>query len=261
MAEASNDRSSASESSSCLKEPEVMLDIPWFHPNLSRHQAEAELANCDEGIYLLRPCTKSGYNYSLDVKCAHSVKHFKVSVENDKIQFGQEEFFDLKSFLNHFDNCPLIGDDTGDLSILKYSYPRDVDEMHDYQLVSEHFLSEKKTIPSFPTKVYSLVSKEGYLIKLGAVIKSWRKRWFVLKGCELHYYSRENDRRPIKSINIKLCTEVAPCEVIGKDNVFRLVLPNRTFYLQAPNVDVMSDWMGLLKWKMDEVHGLARRSI
>lgn len=43
----------------------------WYHPNLTRHQAEAELANCDEGIYLLRPSgqqTNNAASFSLDVK-------------------------------------------------------------------------------------------------------------------------------------------------------------------------------------------------
>ena len=52
--------------------PSVFLFISsWFHPNLTRHQAEAELANCDEGIYLLRPRMQGeliGNSYSLDVK-------------------------------------------------------------------------------------------------------------------------------------------------------------------------------------------------
>lgn len=51
----------------------LLLSYSWFHPELTRHQAEAELANCDEGIYLLRPCTASvdatvASTFSLDVK-------------------------------------------------------------------------------------------------------------------------------------------------------------------------------------------------
>lgn len=46
-------------------------------------------------------------------RSTHSVKHFRVDVVNGKIIFGQEKFSDVDSFIDHFDNRPLIGDDTG----------------------------------------------------------------------------------------------------------------------------------------------------
>ena len=45
------------------------------------------------------------------------MKHFKINVTRNQIEFGQEIFFDIQSLLEHFDNCPLIGDDTGLLII------------------------------------------------------------------------------------------------------------------------------------------------
>ena len=29
-----------------------------------------------------------------------------------------------------------------------------------------------------------------------------------------------------------------------------VVVPERTFYLQAPSADIMKDWVSLLQWKM-----------
>lgn len=46
-------------------------------------------------------------------RSAHSVKHFRVNLLQNQIEFGQEIFSDIKSFLTHFENHPLIGDDTG----------------------------------------------------------------------------------------------------------------------------------------------------
>ena len=110
------------------------------------------------------------------LRCSHTVKHFKVKVSPEGIEFGQEIFLNLDSFLHHFDNCPLIGDDTGLLQklavpvkvffstlslgrlyILKYPYPRDVDEIHDYQLITEHFLSnDQPESPNTPVHSVSL---------------------------------------------------------------------------------------------------------
>ena len=46
----------------------------------------------------------------------------------------------------------------GHLCVLKYPYPRDVDEIHDYQFVTEHFLSHKaKPDPTLrQSQVYSV---------------------------------------------------------------------------------------------------------
>ena len=41
------------------------------------------------------------------------MKHFRVNVRNGHIVFGQEKFPNVESFIEHFDNHPLIGDDTG----------------------------------------------------------------------------------------------------------------------------------------------------
>ena len=46
-------------------------------------------------------------------RSTHSVKHFKVNVQKGKIVFGQEKFSTVEAFIEHFDNRPLIGDDTG----------------------------------------------------------------------------------------------------------------------------------------------------
>ena len=48
------------------------------------------------------------------LRCQHSVKHFRVEVKKNRIEFGQEIFQDVDSFIQHFENCPLIGDDAGE---------------------------------------------------------------------------------------------------------------------------------------------------
>ena len=46
-------------------------------------------------------------------RSTHSVKHFKVDIHKRMIVFGQEKFSNVEEFIEHFDNRPLIGDDTG----------------------------------------------------------------------------------------------------------------------------------------------------
>ena len=52
----------------------IVLYCRWFHPELTRHHAEAELRNSEEGVYLLRPRMEDGVyaGYSLDVRYTNS---------------------------------------------------------------------------------------------------------------------------------------------------------------------------------------------
>ncbi len=49
---------------------------------------------------------------------------------------------------------------SGHLIVFKHPYPRDIDEIHDYSNVTEHFIPEKKisreVIGSIETKTYSV---------------------------------------------------------------------------------------------------------
>ena len=85
----------------------------WFHPNLTRHQAEALLIQngCD-GSYLLRESTNKS-QYSLSVRCSNSVKHFQISWDGNEYTFGMGKFQSLNDFINHFHNKPLIGGESG----------------------------------------------------------------------------------------------------------------------------------------------------
>ena len=52
--------------------PPFYLSSRWFHPNLTRHQAEAELLLAEEGVYLMRPRISQSdgtvEGYSMDVR-------------------------------------------------------------------------------------------------------------------------------------------------------------------------------------------------
>ena len=43
-----------------------------------------------------------------------------------------------------------------------------------------------------------LCEKQGYLHKLDPRLKHWTRRWFVLKGKELKYFSKVRQKRPIQ---------------------------------------------------------------
>ena len=62
---------------------------------------------------------------------------------------------------------------TGDLCILKYPYPRDIDEIHDYQPVTKHYLSPKENTdntrsrnPGFSVSYHVFIDLNEFSISL-----------------------------------------------------------------------------------------------
>jgi hypothetical protein len=229
------------------------MQIPWYHPHITRNLAEAELQRAEEGVYLMRPRfnqhTKSLKGFAIDVRATHSVKHFQVNLNPGGLwTFGQEIFTSIPSFLEHFDNRPLLGDEGGRLIVLKYPYPREVEENPDYHSsFTAHFLADppkdkrkrmrryqsesdvlssspanhsslstgkSATVPTDTTSIHSLslASKAGYLMKMGGKIKSWKKRWFVLKNTTFSYYTKDTDTRPLRVIDLSQAVSVSLSE-------------------------------------------------
>ncbi len=46
-------------------------------------------------------------------RSSHSVKHYRVFVENGDLLLGKERFSSLESLEEHFDNHPILGEDNG----------------------------------------------------------------------------------------------------------------------------------------------------
>ncbi|KAG2466601.1 MTP protein, partial [Polypterus senegalus] len=200
----------------CMQMEKQQFPFSWYHHDLTRHATEALLlTNGKDGSYLLRKSNEGPHSYALSVRAKDSVKHFHVTRSGSAYTFGFNEFSSLKDFVGHFANQPLIGSETGvdtwtsrsaphadlrrvshvllfllgTLIVLKNPYPREVEEPSIYESVRVHTAmqtgrTEDDLIPSAP----SLGTKEGYLIKQGAIVKSWKTRWFTLNRNELKYY-------------------------------------------------------------------------
>lgn len=234
-------------------------ELSWYHYSINRHAAEGLLmANGKDGSYLLRASTSNPGEYSLSVKCANSVKHFQIGWDGSQYKFGMGTFSCLSEFVEHFENKPLIGGDSGVLTLLKYPYPRDIAEPSTYEKVRVHAEWGKNRKSSIEHQtddaVQSFGSKEGYLTKLGGKIKqNWKTRWFVLLKNELRYYKTKGDKEPIKTIDLEECQEVARDESLGKGNCFRIVMPYRTFFCYANSTQEAEEWIKILQWKLENV--------
>ncbi|XP_015593991.1 uncharacterized protein CG43867 isoform X3 [Cephus cinctus] len=96
-----------------------------------------------------------------------------------------------------------------------------------------------------PKRLESL-EKTGHLAKLGGKLKTWRKRWFVLKNGVLTYWKSQNDinRKPQGQI---LLDEVCRINRAEGAATFEIATGKKTYYLTADCIATMEDWIRVLQ--------------
>uniref|UniRef100_A0A8C5GXH6 Pleckstrin homology domain-containing family A member 1-like n=1 Tax=Gouania willdenowi TaxID=441366 RepID=A0A8C5GXH6_GOUWI len=90
------------------------------------------------------------------------------------------------------------------------------------------------------------VIKAGYCVKQGAVMKSWKRRYFVLDENALSYFKSDLDREPLRVITLKEITKVQECkqsEQMMRDNLLEMTTSSRTFFIQANSPEEMHSWI------------------
>ncbi|MEE6474113.1 hypothetical protein FKM82_010276 [Ascaphus truei] len=91
-----------------------------------------------------------------------------------------------------------------------------------------------------------LLEKSGYLLKMGGKIKTWKRRWFVLKSGELLYYKSPSDviRKPQGQIELNSSSHIVKGD--GKQTV-QLITEKRTYYLTADSPNILDEWVRVLQ--------------
>lgn len=89
------------------------------------------------------------------------------------------------------------------------------------------------------------LEKTGHLVKLGGKLKTWRKRWFVLKNGTLTYWKSQHD------VNKKPQGEIAlddACRIIHAEgaSTFEIDTGKKVYYLTADSNALMDDWVKAL---------------
>ncbi|XP_054605422.2 pleckstrin homology domain-containing family A member 1 isoform X1 [Nothobranchius furzeri] len=101
-----------------------------------------------------------------------------------------------------------------------------------------NFLSRGATDQSF--------IKAGYCVKQGALMKTWKRRYFVLDENAFSYFKYDQDREALRVISLKEIQKVQECkqsELMMRDNLFEMVTTSRTFYIQADSPEDMHSWI------------------
>ncbi|KAM4524407.1 pleckstrin homology domain-containing family A member 1-like isoform 3-T8 [Odontesthes bonariensis] len=88
--------------------------------------------------------------------------------------------------------------------------------------------------------------KAGYCVKQGAVMKTWKRRYFMLDENAVGYYKSDLEREALRAIPLKEIHKVQECkqsELMMRDNLFEMVTSSRTFYIQADSPEDMHSWI------------------
>ncbi|XP_043959430.1 pleckstrin homology domain-containing family A member 1 isoform X6 [Gambusia affinis] len=88
--------------------------------------------------------------------------------------------------------------------------------------------------------------KAGYCVKQGAVMRNWKRRYFILDENALSYYKSDLDREALRVIPLKEIQKVQECkqsDLMMRDNLFEMVTNSRTFFIQADSPEDMHSWI------------------
>ncbi|XP_008285362.1 pleckstrin homology domain-containing family A member 1 isoform X1 [Stegastes partitus] len=90
------------------------------------------------------------------------------------------------------------------------------------------------------------VVKAGYCVKQGAVMRNWKRRYFMLDENAVSYYKSDLEREALRVIPLKEIHKVQECkqsDLMMRDNLFEMVTSSRTFYIQADSPEDMHSWI------------------
>ncbi|XP_049626252.1 pleckstrin homology domain-containing family H member 1 [Suncus etruscus] len=90
------------------------------------------------------------------------------------------------------------------------------------------------------------LEKSGYLMKMGSRVKTWKRRWFVLRQGQITYYKSPNDviRKPQGQVELN-----SHCQIVrGEDaQTFQLISEKKTYYLTADSPSQLEEWIWILQ--------------
>jgi len=103
--------------------------------------------------------------------------------------------------------------------------------------------------PNLRISVASLnpADKEGFLTKQGGSIKTWKRRWFVLKGKKLVYFKTRNDLEATGVIELEPDSFVKDEKDKKKRFMFSVGTSRRVFFIVADNEKDMLSWIESIK--------------
>lgn len=95
--------------------------------------------------------------------------------------------------------------------------------------------------------------KSGYLTKRGEGLRTWKRRWFVLRSDALTYYAMVGATSPKGSIAFEAGVTISPFSG-KKPHCFTVITAKRTYYLAAKDEEEKNAWFTALATVLPQAH-------
>ena len=124
-----------------------------------------------------------------------------------------------------------------------------------------------------------MAQKAGFLTKEGGSIKTWKKRWCVLKNGTLSYSKNQVSSSSVSSlcvpqsltvtqqsssdlgcIQLEQARDIKVASQRKKKNCLSIETPARTYFMCAENADSRDEWVRELTAERDRIQGKAAKS-
>ncbi|KAM9068039.1 pleckstrin homology domain-containing family H member 1 isoform 2-T3 [Sarcophilus harrisii] len=113
------------------------------------------------------------------------------------------------------------------------------------------------------TSIYSIdglgshgesLEKSGYLLKMDSRVKTWKRRWFVLRHRQIMYYKSPSDviQKPQGQVELN-----SHCHIVRGEGAqtFQLISEKKTYYLTADSPSLLEEWIRVLQ-SLLKVHAI-----
>jgi len=95
--------------------------------------------------------------------------------------------------------------------------------------------------------------KDGYLTKQGGNIKTWKKRWCVLKDGSIFYFKTPKDQSPKGTIDLEKSSKLSETTLTKKKYAFQIQTAQRTFVITAESESNKREWMAAINASVENL--------
>ncbi|NWI81163.1 PKHH1 protein, partial [Dryoscopus gambensis] len=127
-----------------------------------------------------------------------------------------------------------------------YAIPPDAYSLDGDHSEPEHKLQRTSSYSTDGGICTEPMEKSGYLLKMGSQVKTWKRRWFVLRNRQIMYYKSPSDviRKPQGQLELN-----SSCQIVRGEGsqTFQLVTEKRTYFLTADSPNILEEWIHVLQ--------------
>ncbi|XP_068802319.1 pleckstrin homology domain-containing family H member 1 isoform X2 [Struthio camelus] len=127
-----------------------------------------------------------------------------------------------------------------------YAIPPDAYSLEGDYSEPEHKLQRTSSYSTDGGICTEPIEKSGYLLKMGSQVKTWKRRWFVLRNGQIMYYKSPSDviRKPQGQMELN-----SSCQIVRGEGsqTFQLMTEKRTYFLTADSPNILEEWIHVLQ--------------